>query len=326
MLYYNNDGITVLSYYYGKCVMWFKYNPFLCCRLSNHDIFASVALVSSLSMLFYCTLSPPVVVLSPNQTALTSNGLCDCGAKTSVAESNINVTYGRIISMRTYPLLKRKSVASRPQRSIIILAWTDIPKLSNIQCSNPRPCVYTTNRSLYMSSDAVIFDMRQTDSGREVPTFRLPHQYWIGYYRESPSNIGEKSKQHHAKSWFNWTIAYSMNSNVVAPYGMCLPTRNKVRNDSSSIRDVTRRVYGKSVMSLPWLDEPAPRTIRLPAKHRRQTGRSLVAWVVSHCHTRSLREIYAAELKQHIDIDIFGTCTGNDFDNHKSRLFFADLF
>ena len=79
-------------------------------------------------------------------------------------------------------------------------------------------------------------------------------------------------------------------------------------------------------MSLPWLDEPAPRTIRVSAKHRRQTGRSLVAWVVSHCHTRSLREIYAAELKQHIDIDIFGKCTGNDFDNHKSRLFFADLF
>ena len=329
------NGITLLSYYYTKFVMLYKYNQFLCCRLSNHDAFVSVALISSLMMFYFCTLTPPVVVLMPNQTALTSTGLCDCSTKdASAAGSNINVTSGkpRIISMRTYPLFDRKAVLggveSRTKRSIVILGWTDIPKLRNIglQCNNPRPCVYTTNRSLYRSSDAVIIDMRETNSGRDVPSFRLPHQYWLGYFRESPSNIGHKVKQDHAKSWFNWTIAYSMNSDVVVPYGMCLPTRYKVEKDPSSITDVTRRVYGKSVMSLPWLEQPVPPSIRVPVTHRRQSGNSLVAWVVSHCHSRSRRERYVAELKQHIDIDIFGKCTGNDMDDRKSGRLFADLY
>ena len=247
-------------------------------------------------------------------------------------ESSVNVTSGhsRINITQTAPPLEKKDVirkiVPRTQRRFVILAWTDIPKLSNIQCNNPRPCVYTTNRSLYRSSDAVIFDMRETNKDRDVPTFRLQHQYWVGFYRESPANIGQKSMQVHAKSWFNWTIAYTMNSDVVAPYGMCLPTRNKVETDPNSITDIARLVYGKSVMSLPWLDEPVPHSRGVPVKHRRQTGRSSVAWVVSHCNVISLREVYVAELKQYIDIDIFGKCAQNAIDRHDSRRFFADLF
>ena len=229
-----------------------------------------------------------------------------------VSESPFNVTSGHssIYITLTAPPVEKKAVRrkndSRTQLSVIILAWTEIPKLSDIQCCNPRPCVLTTNRSLYKSSDAVILDMRHSDSGRDVPTFRRPNQYWIEYYREAPSNIHGKVKEDHARSWFNWTIAYSMNSDLVAPYGMCLPTRHKVETDPSSITDIARRVYGKSVMSLPRLDEPVPSSLKVPVKHRRRdTGNSSVAWVVSRCSSIGLREIYVAELKQYIDIDIY---------------------
>ena len=33
-----------------------------------------------------------------------------------------------------------------------------------------------------------------------------------------------------------------------------------------------------------------------------------IVWMVSRCHTLSRREVYAKDLKQHIDIDIFGEC------------------
>ena len=318
---------------------------FSCYRLSNHDTFVRVAIIATLMMLYLYFLTPTVDTQRPSVTAtraeLPAVRLSDSRTTTSVvsiqttsrhvAEPSLNVTSGhsRINTTRTAPPSEKKALlrkmASSTER-IVVLAWTEIPKLSDIQCNNPRPCVLTTNRSLYKSSDAVIVDMRQTKSGHDVPTFRRPNQYWIAYFREAPSTTHKKVKQDHAKSWFNWTIAYTMNSDVVAPYGMCLPMRHEVDKDPSSISDVARRVYGKSVMSLPWLDEPVRPETRVPVRHRIDTGKSLVAWVVSHCNSFGKREIYVAELKQHIDIDIFGKCAGHDVENHGSRRFFAELF
>ncbi len=35
-----------------------------------------------------------------------------------------------------------------------------------------------------------------------------------------------------------------------------------------------------------------------------------IAWVVSHCRTKSKRAAYVEALKDYIDVDIFGRCTG----------------
>lgn len=37
-------------------------------------------------------------------------------------------------------------------------------------------------------------------------------------------------------------------------------------------------------------------------------NKKLVAWMVSHCVTSSLRELYVEELKQFIPVDVFGKC------------------
>ena len=34
----------------------------------------------------------------------------------------------------------------------------------------------------------------------------------------------------------------------------------------------------------------------------------LIAWIVSHCKTKSQRENYVGELKKHIKVDVFGKC------------------
>ena len=47
--------------------------------------------------------------------------------------------------------------------------------------------------------------------------------------------------------------------------------------------------------------------------------KKLMAWVVSHCETDSLREKYISELVKHIPIDIFGSC-GKRIDCKRAKL------
>ena len=44
----------------------------------------------------------------------------------------------------------------------------------------------------------------------------------------------------------------------------------------------------------------------------RLENRKLVFWLVSHCSTGIKREGYAQKLKQFIDVDIYGKCSGNE--------------
>ena len=225
----------------------------------------------------------------------------------------------------------------RTRRFFRILAWTGITQgkpfwhtrelKSTANCGTPVPCTFTHNHSLYTTSDVVLFHTRYYRKS-SLPTFRLPHQHWITYLHEAPTRaLMFVESPHH--SWFNWTLTYSMIGDIIRPYGICLPNREKVANDPSSITDVIRRVYGKSADSLPWL-------------HRRQlqqndtvnyaSGKTgLVYWVVSHCRTESLREKYGAELKRYIHVDIFGYCNKNflkdkkaGFRSHKFYLAFEN--
>ena len=221
----------------------------------------------------------------------------------------------------------------RTRRFFRILAWTTTPKRNPFwhtraeNCGTPVPCTFTTSNSLYTTSDVVIFNTRCA-SNTTMPTFRLPHQHWITYLREAPtrSHMFVESPHH---SWFNWTFTYSMIGDIVEPYGICLPNREKVVNDSSSITDVIRRVYGKSADSLPWLHRRQLKRSTTVNYARGKTG--LVFWAVGHCRTESLREKYVAEQKRYIIVDIYGTCTGSyikdkkdGFRSHKFYLAFEN--
>ena len=221
------------------------------------------------------------------------------------------------------PLNKQNE--TRIQKKLHILIWMPKPLVGDLRCSNPIPCVYTNDHSLYNESDAVVIDTRNVQRLNPIdrlPLFRPPKQHWIGYLREAPQrNLTLRGKPY--ETWFNWTITYSMNGDVVIPIGMCLPTRDMVAKDPSSITNVIRRVYGKSADSMPWIKRPA-KEIYVPQNYAKRKTR-LACWVVSNCRTPGLRERYVAELKLHLDITIFGKCVGEGINKTGGSKFFSDL-
>ena len=225
-----------------------------------------------------------------------------------------------------------KSRQQRTKRFFRILAWTVSSPNSPFwhpqgqemesDCGTPIPCRFTNDRSLYSSSDAVIFHTREVERKtsnwkEEMPTFRPPHQHWITFLHEAPTaTLMFVPAPYH--SWFNWTLTYSMKGDMVKPYGICLPNREKVANDPSSITDVIRLVYGKTAESTPWLG----RGHKYKAVNYAHGKTGLVFWAVSHCKTDSLREKYVAELKRYITVDIYGGCVRKKL-NHKA---ITDIF
>ena len=237
---------------------------------------------------------------STNSTKKPFRHATERSVSVSAGQPRVNTTW---TSQLVRNITDRRNEAGS-QDSITILFWTYLTG-GNVkrQCNTAVPCVYTYDHSLYNVSDVVILTSRLIRDRQQMPSFRPPHQHWITFLREAPDRTALKIKPY--ETWFNWTIAYSMNSDVVLPYGMCLPTRDKVAKDPSSITDLIRRVYGKSAESMPWVKRNLPYT---PYDHAKGKTR-LVLWFVSNCHPPSLRERYVAELKQYVDIDIFGKCT-----------------
>ena len=169
-----------------------------------------------------------------------------------VAEPSVSVSAGQPLNKTTStPRLTRNTTDRRNQTgsqdSIKILVWTDKPEVKYMrQCDTPVPCVYTYDHSLYNVSDAFMLTTRFIRDRQHMPSYRPPHQHWINFQREAQVNFKFKVKPY--ETWFIWTVAYSMNGDVVLPYGVCLPTRDKVAKDPNSITD---RVYDVSTGILP---------------------------------------------------------------------------
>ncbi|XP_064639954.1 4-galactosyl-N-acetylglucosaminide 3-alpha-L-fucosyltransferase 9-like [Lineus longissimus] len=136
-------------------------------------------------------------------------------------------------------------------------------------------CGITTDKSLYNTSDAVIFHMWKGDFElAHLPKHRLENQHWLVFSREPPTRIAEFVTE--GIRWtFNLTIGYSMASDVPVPYG--------------------RTVGHRNVSKVP--------------KHDFSQGRTrLVAWVVSHCWDSSGRFEFVEELNKSVTVDVFGRC------------------
>ena len=210
------------------------------------------------------------------------------------------------------PLVEKNTVriqnVTQNQDKIRVLIWTDSPLVRKKKtCHTSIPCEYTYDHSLYNSSDVVVLYTRLVRRRHNMPSFRDRRQHWVRFLRESPIRFRLRWQPY--ETWFNWTITYSMDGDVVLPYGMCLPSRDKVARDPSSITDIIRRVYGKSAESTPWETPGRPHQY---TPHDHAKGRTrLVLWAVGHCATPSRRENYVAELRRHIDVDIFGKCVNN---------------
>ena len=102
--------------------------------------------------------------------------------------------------------------------------------------------------------------------------------------------------------FFNWTMTYRLDSDVPRPYGWVEPTNRTSRSlPPRSCEKYKWRTYNEAEFA---------RSLPNQTKEFKQLAKrpKLVAWIVSHCRTRSSRETYVKELQKHINVDVMGGC------------------
>ena len=172
-----------------------------------------------------------------------------------------------------------------PNTTRIILAWTPIfgdwnfwypPGLGYRPFSNELchydDCHLTTDKAYLASASAVLFHCR--DSFERWPETRSRSQLYGVVCHESPTysefvQYGDK---------INITLTYRRDSDVFFP--QCWFDRLQAPSNVSKYE------------------------LRIPLRSRRRA----VVWPVSNCNTASKRELYVRQLKQHVEIDIYGSC------------------
>ncbi|XP_046330902.2 glycoprotein 3-alpha-L-fucosyltransferase A-like [Haliotis rufescens] len=144
-------------------------------------------------------------------------------------------------------------------------------------------CRVTTNRAFYNQSDALVFTAQLIRDYKPPP--KLPNQVWLLHNHESPHLWARHMNLYneHWKDTFNWTMDYREDADVRAPYGYFERDKNGM--------------FHKRTVSL-----SKNYTNILASK------KGVVAWLVSNCHTMSLRHKYVAELNKYVRVDIFGEC------------------
>ncbi|KAM4617392.1 4-galactosyl-N-acetylglucosaminide 3-alpha-L-fucosyltransferase FUT6-like [Discoglossus pictus] len=169
--------------------------------------------------------------------------------------------------------LKTTEPTIEPKEPLIILLWTwpfNNPFPLN-HCPYPFDtpgCFYTINQSLYTSADAVVIHHRNACySKKQLPQIpRPPKQYWIWFNTESPTHSPNLAFMDNV---INLTMSYRVDSDIFTPYG--------------------------------WLEEHDTHfNYTIPVKTK------LVAWAVSNWRPQYRRSKYYDDLKQYINIDMYG--------------------
>ncbi|ELU03217.1 hypothetical protein CAPTEDRAFT_120726 [Capitella teleta] len=163
-------------------------------------------------------------------------------------------------------------------------------------------CTYSSNGheiDTAKKAHAILFHPRLMKKTRRefrgLPPYRDHQQKWIFYESEVPTNVwgnigGSVDKTYEFWTMFNLTATITSDSDIPLHHFhmKCQPKadfRQRGENYAS----------GKSKMA---------------------------AWFVSHCVTSSQREVYVNELKNYIDVDIFGECGNNTTCNRKQSHIF----
>ena len=120
-----------------------------------------------------------------------------------------------------------------------------------------------------------------------MPTKRHPKQRYVQWIKEAPvySHMDIRS----LNGYFNWTMDYRTDSDFYAPYGYIAQT--KMHPVGQDLDEYIEK-FGQENKHL--------------AKGKSKKLKA--AWFVSNCHARSRREKYVKELKNYMDIGIYGKC------------------
>ncbi|XP_071514201.1 alpha-(1,3)-fucosyltransferase C-like isoform X2 [Panulirus ornatus] len=169
-------------------------------------------------------------------------------------------------------------------------------------------CHFTYNRSLLQGADAVLFRADEYP-WRRLPTRRVPpDQRWVLVNVEAPPAAAPISgpSQRQASALINWTMTYHSHSDVVAFYGYFL-------SYNVSVRPVRPNMIWEHWKAMDQQREALKRGATLqevlgPAWRSFVNKTRVVAWMSSHCKTRSRREEYITQLEKYLHVDKYGSC------------------
>lgn len=131
-------------------------------------------------------------------------------------------------------------------------------------------CLVTYDKRKLLQADAVGFHGR--DMPEVLPAQRTTNQIWFYFVLENPMNVVMDSYGY--AGVFNWTMTYSRDSEIYAPYGMY-----ESLTENSQVFD----------------------------SYDTTTKDKKVAWLVSNCFSTERNE-YVEELQNFIDVTIYGQC------------------
>lgn len=207
-------------------------------------------------------------------------------------------------------LLNQSETYTGPiQGQKIVLYWTKFFNIDDYGVGTGRTpfikagcddgaCVTTTDRQWINQSDAILFHARDLDpDDLPPPNWRLPHQLYVFYNYESPVHTDLALLRRFFNDFFNITLTYRRDSDIVSPYGrLKCKSRHHCRD------------YPLDFNS----DDPVDlRPMKRRPKRDWSSKNKTVAWFVSHCETDSRRESLVKQLSKHIQVDVYGKCPGS---------------
>jgi alpha-1,3-fucosyltransferase len=129
-----------------------------------------------------------------------------------------------------------------------------------------------------------------------IDQWREPHQRFVFFRLESPDYQWNSYDAPIYNDFFNWTMTYRHDSDVVHSYGWFEDKNKRIVYDFSNVHPDTDD-YISNV---------------LPAKdaafHALATRPNAIAWISSHCTTSSRREVLVRQLQQYFHVSTFGAC------------------
>lgn len=156
-------------------------------------------------------------------------------------------------------------------------------------------CEISTEEDSYEKADAVFFNMHRFKGMSDFPPRRYQHQRYIMFTDESPVHtfyIAKRAKMRDFNGMFNWTMTYSISSDIPVPYG------RTIKLAPGMLKRLT----------FSWLKKKT----------------NITAIVSSNCKPEP-RQSYLKELSKYATIHVFGKCgqlkcSGNAFSNHDCKI------
>lgn len=212
----------------------------------------------------------------------------DISQTSSILDSFVPQLFADVENTKIRSTFQARWITSHYDNSSpVVLFWTQWfgtefqIKHGLVEChENHNRCYFTSDKSYYPRSDAVIF--HGCDEDIRNPSFfpiywkRRYKPIWIYHSQENPIVTAELGYPIDSRldGIFNWTMTYTKNSDVFAGYGRIVPGVFK-----GGFRPKKNYASGKT---------------------------KLIAWIASNCKEK--RSNFVKELQNYISIDTYGKC------------------